>query len=218
MEVIETPTFQLRPERLYLTPSEEREMILHVGGVALNEHLTAEPFDGVIGVARGGWPVAQGVAQIFNFRNDKLLAGSLSLYNGDKKDPDNPVWGQMPSEEEVHGKRWLVCDDLADGGDTLAGLLERLHDFGARTRTLTLLQKPHSVVKPDITFGETEEWVVFSWEMYAEYGAALSNLISSGASSEELGVLASNFKTALDGTGVGAEMMARMRQAYMKKI
>jgi len=60
----------------------------------------------------------------------------------------------------------LVVDDVADTGRSLKLVKEHVVQGGARVvKVATLFQKPWSALKPDYFEKETENWVVFPWDL-----------------------------------------------------
>ena len=63
--------------------------------------------------------------------------------------------------------RILVADDVADTGHTLKAVHEFCQDVVAESRTAVLYQKPHSSVKCDYVWKETDKWINFPWSSEA---------------------------------------------------
>ena len=61
----------------------------------------------------------------------------------------------------VPWKTALIVDDIADTGKTLDG-------FQMLFPTATLFYKPRSIIKPTFYVEETEDWIVYPWELLEE--------------------------------------------------
>jgi hypothetical protein len=57
----------------------------------------------------------------------------------------------------------LLVDDVSDSGRTLALVLAMLRESAAEVRCATLYTKPRTVLIPDYTWRETDDWIVFPW-------------------------------------------------------
>ena len=128
----------------------------------LSEQIKAggKKFDLVIGIARGGIPVAMVVADQLGVKIDII---NVKSYTGIAERSKPQIISTLT--EEVKGKTLLLVDDLVDQGDTM----ERVADFLGRQNpssitTAVLFVKPWSKFKPDFYLEVVDEWVVFPWE------------------------------------------------------
>ena len=60
----------------------------------------------------------------------------------------------------------LLVDDIADSGDTLQTVKDKLTVWHKEVTTLTLIYKTHSIIKPDYYYEKriNKQWVIFPWE------------------------------------------------------
>jgi hypoxanthine phosphoribosyltransferase len=118
--------------------------------------------DVVIAIARGGLTVAGALAYALGVKNCGAM--NVEFYTGVDERLDVPV--VLPPTldlVDVRGLNVLVADDVADTGHTLRLVREVLAQHVAEARTAVLYCKPRSVVRPDYTWRETEQWIVFPW-------------------------------------------------------
>ena len=105
--------------------------------------------DSILALPRGGLPI--GVHLAHHFGLEKI---SVNV--------DDYFYAQ------VHEKV-LVVDDICDTGRTLIDTVRVLKMHGMENvKTAVLYHKPHAKFKPDIYVKETEEWIVFPWELMEE--------------------------------------------------
>jgi uncharacterized protein len=119
----------------------------------------AQP-DLVIGIARGGIPVAMVIS-------DEIGAGidyvKVKSYEGFSRRKPPRILSTLT--EEIMGRRVLVVDDLVDEGATMLTVTKylRRRKPGAM-QTAVLFKKPWSSFEPDFYLETLSEWVVFPWE------------------------------------------------------
>jgi uncharacterized protein len=127
----------------------------------------APPADIVVGIARGGVPLAEliagrlGVPAVplrarHNLTDDIYLPAS-----GDVRIAADEAASLAPA---VTGRRVLVADDICGTGATLTVVLEwtaRLHP--AEVRTVVLCRSEAAAFTPDAWMWDTRDWVVFPW-------------------------------------------------------
>jgi hypoxanthine phosphoribosyltransferase len=128
-----------------------------------------EKFDAIVVVPRGGYFPAVIVARRLGFGAADMLQASIGSYEDDAAERESKFRiGQMPSDEEVKGKKLLVIDEVCDTGSTLDFLAKRLREQGAAAvRTGVLHSKPGRSVTgftPDWSVITTDKWVVYPWE------------------------------------------------------
>lgn len=128
----------------------------------LSEQIKAngKEFDLVIGIARGGIPVAMVIADQLGVKIDII---NVKSYTGIAERSKPQIISTLT--EEVKGKRLLLVDDLVDQGatmDTVADFLGRQKPSSVTTAVLFV--KPWSNFKPHFYLEVVEEWVVFPWE------------------------------------------------------
>jgi len=130
--------------------SELTEMIRSKGG----------NFDLVVGIARGGIPVAMVVADQLGIGIDIINVKSYTGI-GSRKRPR--IISTLT--EEIKKKNILVVDDLIDEGDTMTTVVSYLRrGKPERLSTAVLFKKPWSMYEPDYCLEVVDKWVVFPWE------------------------------------------------------
>ena len=123
---------------------------------------SGEEYELVIGILRGGGPLALMVADRVRAKADFINVKSY-MGMGSRKEPR--VLSTIT--EDISGRKTLVVDDLVDEGTTMEFVVSFLRDnCGPKLlRTSTLFIKPWSRFKPDYYLDTIEEWVVFPWEL-----------------------------------------------------
>jgi len=122
---------------------------------------TGKKYDLVVGIARGGIPVAMVVSDHLNVKVDFVNVKSYSDI-GRRSEPK--ILSTLT--ERIEGKDILLVDDLVDQGDTLAFMKGYLGEQKPRTlETAVLFRKPWSKTAPDYFLESVSEWVVFPFEL-----------------------------------------------------
>jgi len=118
-------------------------------------------YDLVVGIARGGIPVAMVVADHLDVKIDFV---NVKSYNDIGKRTAPRILSTLTSG--VEGKDILLVDDLVDQGDTLAFMKRYLGDQHPRTlETAVMFKKPWSRTEPDYFLENVSEWIVFPFEL-----------------------------------------------------
>jgi uncharacterized protein len=118
--------------------------------------------DLVLGIARGGLPVAGGLAYALGAKAVGTM--NVEFYTGVEATLDEPVLlPPLLDMDAVTGSHVLVVDDVADSGRTLDLVLRLVRERVATARTVVLYDKPRSVVRPDYVWRSTDRWIVFPW-------------------------------------------------------
>ena len=139
--------------------------------------------DIVVGVARGGWPVARVMSDLLE--NPEVANVKAEFYLGVAETKKEPIITQ-PVSTSVRSKKVLVVDDVADTGKSLALVREHLKEQGAAViRIATIYCKPWSVLKPDWFERQTERWIVFPWERKETIKRILEKCRKEGVSVEQ---------------------------------
>lgn len=122
---------------------------------------TKKKFDLVVGIARGGIPVAMVVSDHLDVRIDFV---NVKSYNDiGKRTPPRIV---STLTENIEGKDILLVDDLVDQGDTMAFLKRYLMEMKPRKlESAVLFKKPWSKTEPDYYLESVSEWIVFPFEL-----------------------------------------------------
>ena len=132
---------------------------------------SGKQFDLVIGIARGGMPVAMVVSDHLGVRVDFI---NVKSYDGVTKVSAPRILSTLT--EAVEGKNILLVDDLVDQGDTLEAMKEYLRKQKPRVlETAVLFKKPWSKAEPDYYLEVVDKWVVFPFEL-----SEINRLIQSG--------------------------------------
>jgi hypoxanthine phosphoribosyltransferase len=117
-------------------------------------------YDLVIGIARGGIPVAMVISDELGVKIDII---NVKSYDGIAQRKHPKIISTLA--EDVKGRRVLVVDDLVDEGDTMQTVLKHLSDKSPRVlNAAVLFRKPWSKFEPDFYIETLDEWVVFPWE------------------------------------------------------
>ncbi len=130
---------------------------------ALAEKVRAngKKYDLVIGIARGGIPVAMVVSDHLNVKIDFI---NVKSYNDIGKRTAPRILSTLV--EGVAGKDVLLVDDLVDQGDTMAFLTRYLNDQKPKTlETAVMFRKPWSKTEPNYYLETVTEWIVFPFEL-----------------------------------------------------
>ena len=117
--------------------------------------------DLVLGIARGGIPVAMVVSDHLNVKVDFV---NVKSYNDIGKRAPPKILSTLT--EAIQGKDILLVDDLVDQGDTLTLMSGYLSGQNPKTlETAVLFKKPWSKTERDYFLEEVSEWVVFPFEL-----------------------------------------------------
>ena len=123
----------------------------------------AQPFgaDAIVAIARGGLALALGMAQGLGIRNVQTLRAEL--YDHDSKRAKIQIFGDCDLNSCT---KVLVVDDIADSGETLRAVLQRLQQQHPHIefKSATLFYKTGAVIQPDHAVREATEWIEFFWE------------------------------------------------------
>jgi hypoxanthine phosphoribosyltransferase len=151
-------------------------------------------YDLVVGIARGGIPVAMVISDELGVGIDII---NVKSYTGIAKRKAPRIVSTLT--EEVKGKKVLVVDDLVDEGDTMKTVLTFLRKMRpAQLSTAVIFRKPWSKLEPRFHLETVDEWIVFPWEIKetlrklrkrsgeakAPFENAISNLIDAGVNKE----------------------------------
>jgi hypothetical protein len=118
--------------------------------------------DIVLGIARGGLPIAGGLAYALGSKAVGTM--NVEFYTGVDTTLDEPMLlPPLLDMDAVNGSSVLVVDDVADSGKTLALVLRLVAERVAVARTAVLYDKPRSVIRPDFAWKRTDRWIEFPW-------------------------------------------------------
>ena len=132
-------------------------------GCSRNSPDTSPPrgteFDLVIGIARGGVPVAMVVSDHLGAKVDFI---NVKSYDGIGTRSTKIL---TTITEQTRGEQILLVDDIIDHGATMKTVTDFLSTKNpAAIKTAALFTKPWSTVRPDFSLGVVEHWVVFPYE------------------------------------------------------
>jgi hypoxanthine phosphoribosyltransferase len=118
-------------------------------------------YDLVVGIARGGIPVAMVVSDHLDVKIDFI---NVKSYDGIGKRTAPKIRTTLTAS--VEGKDVLLVDDLVDQGDTLAFMKRYLMDQRPNSlETAVMFKKPWSKTEPDYYLEDVSEWIVFPFEL-----------------------------------------------------
>jgi len=118
-------------------------------------------FDLVIGIARGGMPVAMVVSDRLDVRIDFI---NVKSYVGIGERGVPRILSTLT--EGVRGKQVLVVDDLVDQGDTMQVVKEYLASQDPELLEVAVLfKKPWTRTEPDYYLEVVDRWMVFPFEL-----------------------------------------------------
>jgi len=117
------------------------------------KHLKGDWFDVVIAIQRGGLCLGVALSHLFNIpfvslsKTIDLVSSKFFVYH-------------------CRNRRVLLVDDVSDTGNTLL-LVKRLLNLyePASITVATLHRKPWTKCVPDLCYQETDEWIIYPWEM-----------------------------------------------------
>ena len=127
-------------------------------------HRKIEPhgFDTLLPIARGGLTMAHLLGNAMDTR--RVFALNSIHYDGTRKLDTLEIFN-IPDLADA--KKVLILDDIADTGETLVAVLEKLQKLypEAEFRIATLFHKPSSLIEPDFYVREAPSWIDFFWEL-----------------------------------------------------
>ena len=122
--------------------------------------------DVIIGISRGGLPVARFLSDLLEVK--EITTIGVGFYKGINETEKKPSLTQKLNYD-IKEKKVLLVDDVSDSGKSMKFTLKYLSNFQASSiKTATIHYKPHSIYKPDYYIVETSDWIVYPWE-YVEF-------------------------------------------------
>ena len=119
-----------------------------------------QPFDAILGIARGGLSMAQMLGEYYDLR--EVYAINTIGYDDTEKKDSVEVFN-IPDLKSA--KQVLIVDDIVDRGDTLVEVLKVLNKkYPAVTfLTASLFYKKTAKITPIWYVKEPEGWIEFFW-------------------------------------------------------
>ncbi|WP_309497523.1 phosphoribosyltransferase family protein [Sulfurovum sp.] len=121
-----------------------------------------QPFDSILGIARGGLSMAQLLGEYYDLR--EVYAINTIGYEGSKKKESVEVFNipDLKSAATV-----LIVDDIVDSGDTLVDVLDTLSMKypNVTFRTASLFYKKTAKITPTWYVKEPKGWIDFFWSV-----------------------------------------------------
>jgi len=119
-----------------------------------------QPFDAILGIARGGLGMAQMLGEYYDLR--EVYAINTIGYEDTEKKESVEVFN-IPDLKLV--KTVLIVDDIIDSGDTLVEVLALLKEKYPKVIFLTasIFYKTTACIKPTWYVKEPKGWVEFFW-------------------------------------------------------
>ncbi len=118
--------------------------------------------DIILAIARGGLVPAGALGYLLSVKN--TFAMNVEYYTGVNERLNMPVI--LPPYLDLMGledQQLLVVDDVADTGHTLDMVQQFCAPKVREVRTAVLYYKPHSVIRPDYVWRDSERWILFPW-------------------------------------------------------
>ncbi|CAA6804456.1 MAG: Putative nucleotide phosphoribosyltransferase [uncultured Sulfurovum sp.] len=121
-----------------------------------------QPFDAILGIARGGLSMAQMLGEYYGLRD--VYAINTIGYEDNQKNEFVEVFNipDLQSRKTV-----LIVDDIVDSGDTLVEVLKVLHEkYPAVTFfSASLFYKKTAKIAPTWFVKEPKGWIDFFWSV-----------------------------------------------------
>jgi len=142
------------PEKIYYPYDEFREDLK-----VLTEKID-QPFDAILGIARGGLAMAQMLGEYYDLR--EVYAINTIGYDDTQKLKSVEVFN-IPDLKSV--KQILIVDDIVDSGDTLVEILKVLKlKYPMMTfLSASLFYKKTAKITPTWYVKEPKGWIDFFW-------------------------------------------------------
>ena len=119
-----------------------------------------QPFDAILGIARGGLSMAQMLGEYYSIRD--VYAINTIGYEDTKQKESLEVFNipDLKSSKSV-----LLVDDIVDSGETLIATLEVLQESYPKVTFLTasLFYKKTAKITPKWYIKEPKGWIEFFW-------------------------------------------------------
>ena len=119
-----------------------------------------QPFDAILGIARGGLSMAQMLGEYYELR--EVYAINTIGYEGTQKKDSVEVFN-MPDLKSA--KQVLIVDDIVDSGDTLVEVMKALDSKYPSVTffTASVFYKKTAKITPTWHVKEPKGWIEFFW-------------------------------------------------------
>jgi len=148
--------------------SDEREILTwEIFGEASRALATSIVDDGyepdmILSIARGGLLIGGALGYALAIKN--VYSMNVEFYTGVDERLEVPrILPPAPDFVDLGHARILIADDVADTGHTLRSVHEFCEGQVAEVRSAVLYEKPHSVVRCDYVWKQTDLWINFPW-------------------------------------------------------
>ena len=121
-----------------------------------------QPFDAILGIARGGLAMAQMLGEYYDLR-EVYAINTIGYDDTEKK--DSVVVFNIPDLKSA--KQVLIVDDIVDSGDTLIEILNVLNEKYPSVTFLSasLFYKKTAKITPTWYVKEPKGWIDFFWSV-----------------------------------------------------
>lgn len=117
----------------------------------------------IIAIAKGGVIPAQILSDLLETNQPSTI--QIEFYQNIAQPKLEPTLKDLISIS-IKSKKILIVDDISDTGKTLKFAQTYLQEQGpSEIKTATLYFKPKSATKPDFYEKQTNNWVIFPWEI-----------------------------------------------------
>ncbi len=128
----------------------------------LVEKLPVEDIDIILGIARGGLYPA---TLISGMMRKEFYPLRITRRINDIVEYENPQW-KIDVTDVVRDKNILVVDDIADSGQTMQLVADRVKEKGGKVvKYLTLITHSWANPKPNFYGLESDELIIFPWDV-----------------------------------------------------
>ncbi|MBC7464177.1 MAG: phosphoribosyltransferase [Actinobacteria bacterium] len=125
--------------------------------------------DLILCIARGGLLIGGALGYALGVKNTFTM--SVEFYVGvNERLPMPVVLPPVPNRIDLAGAKVLIADDVADTGATLELVKNFCAGHVAEARSAVLYEKPHSLIKPDYAWKQTNQWIDFPWSSQPPVG------------------------------------------------
>lgn len=119
--------------------------------------------DFILAIARGGLFTAGALGYALDVK--LLHTVNIEFYTGREERLEMPVMlPPIPDPNHFQGLKVLICDDVADTGETLRTTHDFVDQYVAEVRSLVIYQKSRSAITPDYVWKHTDDWIHFPWD------------------------------------------------------